>query len=229
MANCQRRGGNRREKSKHATNRMWDENQPYQQFFTAPGWKRYTAVTPAVAALPQSDGDGNPEAHADRLIRAQEATIIEEVRQRRTIDGSLDRLEPTPWLRFTAWHQHLAGFDRGQLLLSIRPTDDEREEDVGRVGQLDHRGRRRGSRFGASMPGHPSVDRASAEHGRVHIFSRTALEAAHRRECGVASNERPCYARQKVQTIRRYSRSWVKILRGTYGGRRGRKIDRCIG
>ena len=48
---------------------------------------------------------------------------------------------------------------------------------------------------------------------RVHIVSRAALEAVHRRECGVASNERPFYADQKVQTIRKYSRSWVKILR----------------
>jgi hypothetical protein len=42
---------------------------------------------------------------------------------------------------------------------------------------------------------------------------RPALEAVNRRETGERSNERPFYAGQKVATIRKYSRVWVKLLR----------------
>ena len=42
---------------------------------------------------------------------------------------------------------------------------------------------------------------------------RPALEAVNRRETGERSNEKPFYARQKVATIRKYSRVQVKVLR----------------
>ena len=42
---------------------------------------------------------------------------------------------------------------------------------------------------------------------------RPALEAVNRRETGERSNEKPFYAGQKVATIRKYSRVWIKILR----------------
>ena len=39
------------------------------------------------------------------------------------------------------------------------------------------------------------------------------MEYVNRRETGEAKNERPFYAKQKLYTIRKYSRVWVKVLR----------------
>ena len=46
-----------------------------------------------------------------------------------------------------------------------------------------------------------------------HVVGRSALEYVNRRETGEKTNEKPFYARQKVQTVRKYSHHWVKILR----------------
>jgi hypothetical protein len=48
---------------------------------------------------------------------------------------------------------------------------------------------------------------------RPEIIGRPALEAVNRRETGERSNERPFYTEQKVQTIRKYTRVWTKMLR----------------
>ncbi|KAK3065682.1 hypothetical protein LTR53_018148, partial [Teratosphaeriaceae sp. CCFEE 6253] len=111
----------------------------------------------------------------------------------------MERLEPTPWLRFTAWHQYLGGFDRGQLLSSIWPTDDEGEEDG--VASLLIEDDDEAAGLGRACRATRQLIRQVMTTARVHIVSRAALEAVHRRECGVASNERLFYAEQKVQRI----------------------------
>jgi hypothetical protein len=128
--NYQKRGGDMRKKNVYLVNRMWDKGQAYQQFFSAPGWKRNTPVHTPLSPLNSAQSgarQGELNRHADQLIEEREATIIS-LQHRQIINGSLDRLEPTPWLRFTAWHQHLAGFNREQLLLSTRPADDKVSE-----------------------------------------------------------------------------------------------------
>jgi hypothetical protein len=35
----------------------------------------------------------------------------------------------SPWLQFVAWHVHLAGFDRSEMLLTIRPAAGEAAEE----------------------------------------------------------------------------------------------------
>jgi hypothetical protein len=203
--NCQKRGGNMRVKSVHSTNRMWDEGQAYQQFFSAPGWKRNTPVyiSPSLITSAQSGvGQGELEQHADQLIEEREAAI-KSLRQHQIIDGSLDRLEPTPWLRFTAWHQHLAGFDREQLLLSIRPADDEASEASLASLTIEEDGEVEG--LGKACRATRRLIRQAFSIARVHIVGRAALEAVNCRETGAKSNERPFYAEQQVKTIRKYS------------------------
>ena len=105
-------------------NRIWDGEQAYQQCFTKPPWKRNTPVT--VPADSGSDSDAGQDAVElfDRLLTQREADSSQQ-RQRRMIQGEGGRQEVSPWLRFVAWHVHLAGFDRGEMLLTIRPAAGE--------------------------------------------------------------------------------------------------------
>jgi len=71
--NEQRRGGNVKQKKVQLPNRMWDEGQAYQQFFTKPSWKRNTPVT--VLAHGGGNGDAGQDAVElfDRLLTQREA------------------------------------------------------------------------------------------------------------------------------------------------------------
>ena len=133
--------------------------------------------------------------------------------QRRTIQGEGSRQETSPWLRFVAWHVHLAGFDRGEMLLTIRPAAGEALEEgladvtVGEEEREDSAGLAAASRATRRLIRH------AFETVRPGEVGRPALEAVNRRETGERSNEKPFYAGQKVATIRKYSRVWVKMLR----------------
>ena len=210
--NEQKRGGNVKQKRVQTANRMWDEGQAYQQFFTKPSWKRNTPITvPA-----DGGGDGDPGQDAvelfDRLLTQREADGGQR-RQRRTIQGEGGRQEVSPWLRFVAWHVHLAGFDRGEMLLTIRPAAGEAAEEglvdvtVGEEEREDSAG------LAAASRATRRLIRRAFKTARPGEVGRPALEAVNRRETGERSNEKPFYAGQKVATIRKYSRVWIKILR----------------
>jgi hypothetical protein len=101
VADEQKRGGNVKRKRVQTANRMWDEGQAYQQFFTKPSWKRNTPVT--VLAGSGGDGDAGQDAVElfDRLLTQREAASSQQ-QQRRTIQGEGGRQEVSPWLRFVA-------------------------------------------------------------------------------------------------------------------------------
>jgi hypothetical protein len=210
--NEQRRGGNVKQKKAQPPNRMWDEGQAYQQFFTKPSWKRNTPVT--VPADGGSDGGARQDAVElfDRLLTQREADGSQQ-RQRRTIQGEGGRQEVSPWLRFVAWHVHLAGFDRGEMLLTIRPAAGEAVEEgladvtVGEEEREDSAG------LAAASRATRRLIRRAFKTARPGEVGRPALEAVNRRETGERSNEKPFYAGQKVATIRKYSQVWIKILR----------------
>jgi hypothetical protein len=202
--NEQRRGGNVKQKKAQPPNRMWDEGQAYQQFFTKPSWKRNTPVT--VPADGGSDGGARQDAVElfDRLLTQREADGSQQ-RQRRTIQGEGGRQEVSPWLRFVAWHVHLAGFDRGEMLLTIRPAAGEAVEEgladvtVGEEEREDSAG------LAAASRATRRLIRRAFKTARPGEVGRPALEAVNRRETGERSNEKPFYAGQKVATIRKYS------------------------
>jgi hypothetical protein len=212
--NEQRRGGNVRRKRVQTANRMWDEGQAYQQFFNEPSWKRNTPVT--VSAGGGSDGGTRQDAVEliDRLLTQREADDSRQ-RQRQTIQGEGGRQEVSPWLRFVAWHVHLAGFDRAEILSTIRPPAGEAAEEglaeitvgVEEEDGEDSAGLAAASRATRRLIKHAFNTAKPSEVGRP------ALEAVNRRETGERSNEKPFYAGQKVVTIRKYSRVWVKVLR----------------
>jgi hypothetical protein len=90
--NEQKRGGNMKKKRVQTANRMWEEGQAYQQFFTKPSWKKNTPVTvPAVVAGGGGTGGGTGTGRdavelIDRLLTQRE-TDDSRRRQRQTIQG----------------------------------------------------------------------------------------------------------------------------------------------
>jgi hypothetical protein len=123
----------------------------------------------------------------------------------------------SPWLQFVAWHIHLAGFDRGEMLLTIRPAEGEAveegfadlivEEQEGEEKREDSVG------LAAASRATRRLIRCAFKTARPSTVGRPALEAVNRREIGERSNEKPFYAGQMVATIRKYSQVWVRILR----------------
>lgn len=89
---------------------------------------RLTAVRATSSIGDANDRSEWSDDFVDNLAEKREAAI-NEARKKRQIDGNVHRLEATPWLQFVGWPQHLAGFTREELLLTIRPADDEPAED----------------------------------------------------------------------------------------------------
>jgi hypothetical protein len=212
--NEQRRGGNVKRKSAQTVNRMWDEGQVYQQFFNEPSWKRNTPVT--VSAGGGSDGGTGQDVVEllDRLLTQREADKNQQ-RQRQTIQGEGGRQEVSPWLQFVAWHVYLAGFDRAEMLSTVRPPAGEAVEEGladATAGVEEDEGEDSAGLAAASRAIRRLIRRAF-ETAKPAEVGRPALEAVSRRETGERSNEKPFYAGQKVVTIRKYGRVWVKVLR----------------
>jgi hypothetical protein len=108
-----------KQKRVQTPNRMWNKGQACQRFFSEPPWKRNIPVTvPAAAADGSGGGTGtgrDAEELIDRLLTQREADDSRR-RRRQTIQSEGGRQEVSPWLRFVAWHVHLAGFDRAETL-----------------------------------------------------------------------------------------------------------------
>lgn len=58
-----------------------------------------------------------------------------------------------------------------------------------------------------------SLIRRAFQVSRVEIVGRPSMEYVNRRETGAADSNRPFYGKQKVQTIRKYSSHFVRVLR----------------
>jgi hypothetical protein len=119
----------------------------------------------------------------------------------------------SPWLRFIAWHTHLEGFDRSEMLLTIRPAAGEAAEEGLADVTVGEEEREDSFELAAASRATRRLIRRAFNTARPGTVGRPALEAVNRRETGERSNEKPFYAEQKVTTIRKYSRVWIKMLR----------------
>ena len=97
------------------------------------------------------------------------------------------------------------------MLLTIRPALGEAPEDGLADLTIEEEGEVPG--LAAACRSTRRLIRRAFQTARPENVGRPALEAVNRRETGERSNERPFYAEQKVQTIRKYARVWTKILR----------------
>ena len=197
--NSQQRGGSRKRTSIWAN--KYRSDQACQQIFTQPKWPHFVRVTAENPSTPNS----SQKSQVGDSILDEYQRELDAKRATRRVEGDVSRFVPNAWLAFTGWPNHLAQFESKQKIIAyVQPDpivgeDEEAEEEE--EGLEDAcRGTRR-------------LIRAAFRTARDSIVGKAALESANRRETGATSNERPFYAGQQVKTIRKYSDSWVKILR----------------
>ncbi len=137
------------------------------------------------------------------------------------MEGNTNRFIANPWLEFTGWEEHIWKCVRQELIDSIQPAaGEEPEEQQGqqqrqrwRQQQLDQFVERKGDEgLADACKATRRLIRQAFQICRSNVIGRSALEYINRQEVGERSNERPFYAKHKVQTIRKYSNHWAKIL-----------------
>lgn len=107
----------------------------------------------------------------------------------------------------------MTGFDRGEMLLTIRPAAGEAAEEGLANVKVAEEERGDSAELAAATRATRRLIRQAFKTASPGEVGRPALEAVNRRETGERSNEKPFHAGQKVATIRKYSRVWVKMLR----------------
>jgi len=204
--NEQRRGGNARAKSKHASNRTWEHGIWCQRFFEYKQWKR---VFP-VAGGPDQDRTEDEEysaATAKRLVqRAQD--IVEEAEKRE--DSTRDHFVADPWMGMTGWHRHLRGFDHQSLLAYVRPAaGEEGSAEAGAPATIESQ-----SELAEACRGTKRlIQRAFTTITPERISKATLQQAARTETGGSVKDFREFYSQQNVKTLRGYMTVWVEMLR----------------
>ncbi|CAA9967161.1 ATP-dependent DNA helicase Q1 [Pyrenophora teres f. maculata] len=99
--NQQKRGGDMRQKSKHASNRIWRDGQSCQRLFRAVGWPAYVAVETSVEAANLEDISQRVKADRQHQREEREAAMAKE----KIKEGI--RSQADPWLELTGWVPHL--------------------------------------------------------------------------------------------------------------------------
>ncbi|KAE8822992.1 hypothetical protein HRS9122_10467 [Pyrenophora teres f. teres] len=114
--NQQKRGGDMRQKSKHASNRIWRDGQCCQRLFRAVGWPAYVAVETSVEAANLEDISQRVKADRQHQREEREAAMAKE----KIKEGI--RSQADPWLELTGWVPHLQAFDSSQAEVVGRLT-----------------------------------------------------------------------------------------------------------
>jgi len=181
---------------------MWIEDQACQQFFKRGQRGQYFVVQKPADTAPVSAGD----ALFTRIQQQREAR-----QQQQEIQAEIPRSVANPWLEFTGWTVHLAGFTPAELLASIVPAAGE-EDPQGEHMEAPEEDR---EAAGLAEACHATrrLIRQAFRVCRPQVVGRAALEYVNRRECGAENNEKPFYGEQQVKTVRKYTGHWVKILR----------------
>lgn len=198
--NQQKRGGDMRQKSKHASNRIWRDGQSCQRLFRAVGWPAYVAVETSVEAANQEDISQRVKADRQHQREERKAAAAQE-----KIKESI-RSQADPWVELTEWVPHLQDVPRAVLLRARQPA----------CGEMDAHGKEEEPSDDAGLreacKAMERLIRNAFDSSRAEVVGRLTLEIIERREAGAESNERPFYARHRVRTIKKYSQKLVSIL-----------------
>ncbi|OQN95179.1 hypothetical protein B0A48_18836 [Cryoendolithus antarcticus] len=131
------------------------------------------------------------------------------------------RYEPNPWLEHTGWEKHI-GVHKAWVVKQIQDEIVDREirampaESITAGGTPSEGAPAEGEDEEAlkkACIGTTVLIRRSFNASHADIVGRHALQCVHRRENGAPTSNRPFYGQQKVQTIRKYTAVFVKILR----------------
>ena len=161
---------------------------------------------------------------------------------RKEDDSKRSRYEPNPWLEHTGWEKHIgrykmwvveqtqdeiinhksiAGMPSGGRQAESTPAEDRPAESTPVEGTLEESTPEEGRAIEEedkeglkrACVSTTILIRRSFNASRAEIVGRHALQCVHRRENGAPTSDRPFYGKQKVQTIRKYTAVFVKILR----------------
>ncbi|CAE7173497.1 DUF3505 multi-domain protein [Pyrenophora teres f. teres] len=198
--NQQKRGGDMRQKSKHASNRIWRDGQCCQRLFRAVGWPAYVAVETSVEAANLEDISQRVKADRQHQREEREAAMAKE----KIKEGI--RSQADPWLELTGWVPHLQGIPRAALLRAKQPVGGEIDAHGREEVALDDTGLR------DVCKAMERLIRKAFDSSQAEVVGRLTLEIIERREAGAESNERPFYSRHRVGTIKKYSQKLVSIL-----------------
>lgn len=113
---------------------MWESVPHFQQFFQVREWKRSFAVQQPTQAPFGAPIDIIQGVEGMLQKRQQE---IEERKKRTAVQKNITRCKADPWLDFTGWDSHLAGFDREELISLMQPAAGEDEKDAEAVYHAD--------------------------------------------------------------------------------------------
>jgi len=160
-------------------------------------WQRYFVVEVEPSNGPAIEVQTR-EIQAEAIF-TQYRQAITEAQEQRTVEGDSSRVVANAWLSFTGWAGHLSQFKGKEQIQSFTQPKvdcDQTEKELEDVCRGTRRLIRRA--FATCKP---------------NTVNKAALESVNRRETGAGTNERPFYAGQQVKTIRKYSDSWVHIMR----------------
>ena len=211
--NPRKRGRVSQEQQPTETGQIWEEKQPCQRLFHAPQWPQYFSVQ-----VEEEAGDSGPgqQAASEQIEEAIDQLFEQFQRAKQMVDGDIRRrYEPNPWLEHTMWERHVGRYRAWAVKMireSVEPiseANEERRQPIGEanVGVDSEDGLRIACKATALLI------RQSYQASRIEIVGRPAMQYINRRETGASSNDRPFYAKQKVQTVRRYTEQFVKVLR----------------
>lgn len=185
----QRRGGDMKKMDAQPSNRIWKESQSCQRVFRAAGWPAYMVVRTRPTAS-QTIGIGQ-SVLADRQNYHEKRQALRE----QAIIRESHRVNADAWLELTAWVPHLLGCSRTVLLGARQLPGAKHEHDLNVACKAMRR-----------------VIRKAFQNCRFEVVGCHTLELIERREIGAPSNEKPFYARQRVQTIKKYTQKVLHVF-----------------
>ena len=103
-----------RQKSQHASNRLWKHSQPCQRLFRAVGWPAYLTIATRATPYHAEDITQLVKADLQRMEEEQDAAAAEELIK------ETSRQQADPWLELTEWVSHLKDSSRAALLHARR-------------------------------------------------------------------------------------------------------------
>ena len=195
--------------------KVWKEGISYQRFFEYAQWKRHFEVQ----VQREEEGNSNKKELTDKVL-GEIRREVEELRRKETIGENNNRYQPNAWLDFTGWDNHLSIHNKESILLTIRSSFDEA---IGKVGdrtrgqeqevEVDEEEEEQDKGLAVACKATTWLIRKAIDVCQPNIVGREALMYVNRRETGEKDNERPFYAKQKVNTMKKYIDVWLKILR----------------
>lgn len=213
--NPRKRGGDARRRPSEDIGRLWIDSQPCQRFFKTGKWQRYFVVQGVgeLSSQSQSSISYEQESQHGKTILDGLFHRFEQAREQDT-NNQRRRFEPNPWLEHTMWESHIGPYKEWAVRMA---KPDGISESVESGGEANNEASvaitASEEALEQACKATATLIRRSYEISRIEIVGRPAMHYVNRRETGAPTSDRPFYGKQKVQTIRKYTDRFVRILR----------------